>query len=321
MLAGECGLAYSSTSVSPDGPSSDCPPQFNNCIGNRCIAQKVTGSCADALNGEDCVSGACTNGYCAQPASNPPAQIWFATDAIRPGVTSQSTQTNNQDYIYNIMAKGYASLDDWCMSQAQQSTIPAMRNIGSWTALIIAQPDNNSNLGATGQNRLQYLTPSINSSNESILPYVNPNSLGFSSNYNVYDKNGQSTLTQFWTAMASAEALSGNSPPAWMRPNNEWAGTNFQTPQAGPFCSASNNAWASLESQNLNGCAAVFIPTTIWELSTANVMGFFENGDSSSGYSPCGGCYPSKTTSCPTCYDYQISLAQSNSVLCLANQS
>ncbi|MEI6791038.1 MAG: hypothetical protein WCK42_07650 [Myxococcaceae bacterium] len=45
-------------------------------------------------------------------------------------------------YIYNIMAKGYASLDDWCMSQAQQSTIPAMRNIGSWTAMVYAQGSN-----------------------------------------------------------------------------------------------------------------------------------------------------------------------------------
>jgi hypothetical protein len=122
-----------------------------------------------------------------QPAQSGSSQIWFATDVIRPGVTVLNT---GNDYIYNIMAKGYDSLDDWCMSQAQQSTLPAMRNIASWTALIIAQPDWDStpmsSLSTTGTYRAtQYFSLGT-------LALFDPRQLNTFRNTanNIYDKNG-----------------------------------------------------------------------------------------------------------------------------------
>ncbi len=100
---------------------SDCPSPYScNTVNNQCYLKAAT---------------------------NNQEKYWFATDPIRPGVTSTCNDSNgsttcptvNQnDYIYNIMAKGYASLDDWCMNQAQQSTDPNVRNIGKWKALILA---------------------------------------------------------------------------------------------------------------------------------------------------------------------------------------
>ncbi len=141
LTAGTC---FSPSTSNP----TDCPPPYNYCdSNNHCAIQKVAGSC---ISDADCLTGSltykCTKGFCTlAPGSTPVSQIWFATDPIRPGVVADcndSNCSNSNGYIYNIMAKGYASLDDWCMSQAQQSTLPSMRKIGSWTALIIAQPDN-----------------------------------------------------------------------------------------------------------------------------------------------------------------------------------
>ncbi|MBH2006754.1 MAG: hypothetical protein I8H75_05395 [Myxococcaceae bacterium] len=104
--------------------SNDCPPPYNQCDeSNRCQIQA------------------------AQAGSN---QIWFATDPIRPGIHSgDAPGPSGTGYIYNIMAKGYESLDDWCMSQAQLSSIGSMRKVASWTAMVLAQPDR---LGATTGN-------------------------------------------------------------------------------------------------------------------------------------------------------------------------
>jgi hypothetical protein len=119
LAAGKCNLA------------SDCPPPYNQCnSSNQCVIN---------------------------PASSASAQIWFATDPIRPGVTatcndkngdSSCPSGNTNDFVYNIMAKGYASLDDWCMSQAQQSTDPNVRNKSAWTALIVANGPETSSCGS-----------------------------------------------------------------------------------------------------------------------------------------------------------------------------
>ena len=174
VSAGQCSLP------------SDCPPPYNNCASNLCVAQKVTGSCQQ---NSDCLSGSCRSNYCTAPDETNP-QIWFATDPIRPGANSGDPfGYPGLGYVYNIMAKGYASLDDWCMSQAQQSTIPAMRNIGSWTALIIAQPDNGqSSLGDNGKNRYNAL---MSLSTDTPPAYLSP---GGTSQFNannatLYDKN------------------------------------------------------------------------------------------------------------------------------------
>src|SRR3989338_3855366 len=67
MLAGMCNSL------------NDCPPPYNACS---------------------------TNNLCTiTPTSEPSKRILFATDRIRPGITAQNS--NSQDYIYNIMAKGY----------------------------------------------------------------------------------------------------------------------------------------------------------------------------------------------------------------------
>ncbi|MEI6805807.1 MAG: hypothetical protein WCK49_04800 [Myxococcaceae bacterium] len=175
--AGYCSTA---SSANPD----DCPPPYNFCdSNNNCAVQKISGSC---LSSNDCASGTCTTGYCAQP-QNPAQQTWFATDPIRPGITVNSS--NPKDYIYNIMAKGYESIDDWCLSQAQQSTLPAMRKIASWTGLIIAQPDNSATLSASGLAREQvYLTANAN---PGTTYFQSPAGTKFASNsYNITDKNG-----------------------------------------------------------------------------------------------------------------------------------
>ena len=294
LTAGRCDSSATTTPI-----AQQCPPPYNYC----CLATDVgkLSYCASA------------NICAVQPAASSDKRIWFATDPIRPGVNAGDPPSapSGSGYIYNIMAKGYASLDDWCMSQAQQSTLPSMRKKASWTALILAQPDNSGSFSA-GLNRLNLMTPTINSSGQSILPYTNPNTQAFSNSYNIYDKNGSSTPTQFWTAMGGQPG----SPSVWTSPNGESAADNFQLPQPGPFCAGpNNNAWGTT---SVGNCAAAYIPAGIGGLSTSNVIGFFVNNDSSSGYcvinNDQGQCLK-------TNYDYQIGLSSSNPIICLANQT
>ena len=169
LVAGECGS------------STDCPAPYNHCCSNTdTLPECFTTGANPTLTPNICVA------HAAAPTDG---AIWFATDSIQPGVTQNySTATpSNNDYVYNIMAKGYQSLDDWCMSQAQLSTISAVRNVSSWTALIAAQPDTSSVTG-TPANRIKQIFLDIASGTRTV---KGPNTGSFSSTLNtIYDKNG-----------------------------------------------------------------------------------------------------------------------------------
>lgn len=108
-----------------DDPT-DCPAPYNYC----CKPGDTASECNN--NANICVT---------LPAGNKSA-IWFATDPIQPGVTLHSNDLNfPNDWAYNIMAKGKKSLNDWCLSQAQQSKYEKMRQVKSWKALVVSAPD------------------------------------------------------------------------------------------------------------------------------------------------------------------------------------
>ncbi|MES2503536.1 MAG: hypothetical protein V4534_01530 [Myxococcota bacterium] len=281
------------------------------CIGEN-LQIKLDGFCNAAA---DCPApyNSCQNSLCAKQPSSIKQYYWFATDPIRPGVSalcSAGVCTDTQDYIYNIMAKGYASLDDWCMSQAQQSQIPSMRNVAAWTALILAMPDNTATLSSSGQNRLSLFTDTGSKN------YIAPNGIGFAGSITDKHSNqikpleipsirtGQkhANATIMWTGMGSTQ---GDKPAAsyWIPGQGdplcdlETTTTNWQvngsydpsTPSArGDQAASSNtNAWSSLSNSSLGAIAyfdSVDLSPCIGKAYQSVV--FFAPGDSTSNPKP-----------------------------------
>lgn len=178
------GGFYQSMKPGMCNSASDCPPPYNTC--------NSTNTCA--------IQQAFPPTYYAFPSR----LVWFATDSVRPGGHAPNTaEINNTDYVFNIMAKGYASLDDWCLSQAQQSTLASVRNIVSWTALIIAQPDGRSvainDLSSRGIVRFYAL---LLLTGDSAISYNSPLGEAFSSAaMNMYDKNGSFVNFNAWSGI------------------------------------------------------------------------------------------------------------------------
>lgn len=139
---GEVGAVLSCPSSLPTGYFCD----------TNGLQAKTAGYCTPANSGSDKTNDcalpfdACSSKHqCIVSTSD---KYWFATDFIRPAVTSDCNSatgcTNFQGYIYNIMAKGYDSLDDWCASQAHLSNDKNVHNRFKWRALIVANGDGNN---------------------------------------------------------------------------------------------------------------------------------------------------------------------------------
>lgn len=222
VLYVSCGTTSEDSLVDSGGSGcvSSCPPsQEGYLCDNGCLKPLLAGACDSTIlqNNPNCPTSSShccvtsdSNTNCngqvnicvPEQATASSTRIWFVTDLIRSGVVSSCNSgsvgcpsSKAKDYIYNIMAKGYDSLDDWCMSQAQQSIHQKMRNVGSWTAMIIAQPDgdlmlNSDSFSSKGQNRINlYSALWLNPGG---VQYVPPNSTTVFSlqNNQMYNKHG-----------------------------------------------------------------------------------------------------------------------------------
>ncbi|MES2504373.1 MAG: hypothetical protein V4534_05785 [Myxococcota bacterium] len=170
----------------------------------------------------DCPAGyTCTDGNCV--ASLGTSRIWFGTDPLQPGATLNCNGSGCNpayDYIYNIMAKGYKSLDEWCLYQAQQSLKPTVRGVAKWKALVVAQPDSgvnspsntgnpstNTSLSPEGLTRVNAFMASA------VANYLGPNQ-PFSATNTLEDRHGyiRPNKNIFWSGIGgSTEAASCNS--------------------------------------------------------------------------------------------------------------
>ena len=196
-------------------------------------------SAGRCLSNADCAGEyRCVSTWCAVPTWNDTKiqRTLFLTQAVRPGaVFSQGAS----DYAYNVMAKGYQSLDDLCLAEAQQSALPSMRNL-TWKAIVIAQPDNSytglSSLSLEGQKRLVamnkiWATPAAQ--------YSGPGNSVFSQQNNaIYDKNGVLAIPQ------TQQLPFGNNPGsaqkyylAWFGLALSWGACPFNFDVPSPSCS------------------------------------------------------------------------------------
>ncbi|MES2503404.1 MAG: hypothetical protein V4534_00845 [Myxococcota bacterium] len=192
--------------------------QGHVCLGGTWKAL-LDGMCGTNTNGniDGCAKGkVCTNNVCTfQPSASP---VWFMTDGIESGATLNSS-SNTQDYIYNILAKGYDSLDDFCATQAQQSIYPAMRMQRKWYALINAQ-------GTAQNSRMALLStyPTFLAPNGQSTAGVTPS---------VYDKNGINNLLPaftgyFWSGMLATQNANYYLDPSCQVNGVSWAATSGQ---------------------------------------------------------------------------------------------
>lgn len=157
------------------------------CLGRQ--SQPLLAGMCNSGDGSDCPKpyNACVNNLCQiAPAAVESDKILFATDPIQPGIALGGA------YVYNIMAKGRASLNDWCMSQAQQSTSASMRLIGSWTAQIVSQGNRTFPASSTAVAVYNNLSNAILSQ---VVPYSSPSGGGGSyAPLSFLDKNGNSSF-------------------------------------------------------------------------------------------------------------------------------
>lgn len=179
LLPGQCGS------------TSDCPRPYNYC----CAYQDSTLECSKTITVPASGTTAATttttyfNNQCVThltPITDTTSQrIWFATDPIQPGAANTTSAT---PYIYNIMGKGRASLNDWCMNQAQQSNIPRMRKVSAWTAMLPASGDSATTITAI-QTLYSTKPPIFTDPNKN--NYVSTASApGSGSVHSITDKNG-----------------------------------------------------------------------------------------------------------------------------------
>ncbi|MES2503361.1 MAG: hypothetical protein V4534_00610 [Myxococcota bacterium] len=203
------------------------------------------------------------------------------------------------------------------MSQAQQSKLPTIRNITSWKALIIAQPDNNPNqLGTDGAARFSLLNFSLVGGLPQI-PYNMPDgtqSLSGNS-LKMEDKHGDvylnSKSTGFWTGLGA----SGGPPSIWQCNTNPYVGftkhtwilpKNFVVPVASSStCGYNNNVWSNNQS-NVGG-SMVIIPYPQDCVSSPNAIAFLETGDAGlngNGVSCQESTWGCTVTACP--YSYTV---------------
>lgn len=250
LLAGMCD------SSSTANINTQCPPPYNHCCSQT---DQGKGSCKTV---NTCV---------VQDASDPSQRTWFATDSIRPGITSNNSDP--KDYIYNIMAKGYESLDDWCMSQAQQSTHPSMRNIHSWTALIIAQPDAYqwtsgnillpaaNSLSTAGQTRLGLFQFGIGSEpsfgeGRINIPYRLVNGVQVQSNPRIQDKNGNllDQTTVYWSGLGG-DPNHATSNTIWSTTSSSQCRISSYLQTDGLYCTSSSPAYNGVN-YRFNSCLA-----------------------------------------------------------------